>query len=136
MYTHMKVGGFLKSVALCVLLLFGTAPVATLACQWACMPQDDQAHHHAGHHEESAEAAHALPAGVDMAAVRSSESTCDHTADGAPALTSAIVKMFAPATVPAAVIEHGDFARAEVRFASHRTGSPPGAQTRPLALRI
>ena len=136
MYTRKKVGGFLKSVALCVLLLFGTAPVAALACQRACMPQADQAHHHAGHHEDSAEAAQAPPTGVDMASVRSLESTCDHAADVAPALTSAFVKVFAPAIVPAAPIERADFARAEIRFASNRTGSPPGVQTRPLALRI
>ena len=136
MYTCEKVGAFLKPVAICVLLLFGTAPMAALACQWACTPQADHTHHHSGHHEDSAEATPAPSTGVDMVLLRSSESTCDHTAGVAPALTSAIVKMLDPATVPAAVIERPDFARAEVRLASHRTGSPPGAQTRPLALRI
>ena len=136
MYTHEKVSVFLKPVTFCVLLLLGAAPTATLVCHWVCDPRTDQTHRHASHHEHSGTAVQGTHVTIDTAAVRSSESVCDHRAALAPALTSAIIKVFALATMPAAVLHFSDSDHADVFSASYMTASPPGARSRPLSLRI
>jgi hypothetical protein len=136
MYTHEKVSGLLRPIAFCVLLVLGAAPAATLACQWACAPQSGQAHRHDGHHQDSSEAVHASQTTVDTAAVRSSESACDHRAVLAPALTSASVKVFAPLATLTADFEPSNIYHVVVSAGAYVTDSPPGARSRPLSLRI
>ena len=136
MYTHKKVGLLLRPVAFCVLLLLGAAPTATLVCQWVCNPHTGQTHRHASHHEHPGTAVQGTHITIDTASVRSSESACDHRVALAPALTSPIIKVFALATMPAAVLHFSDSDHADVFSASYMTASPPGARSRPLSLRI
>ena len=130
-----KVSAILRPVALCALLILVASPAATLVCQWACASEAPTAGHHTGHHAHSSEAVQASETTVVGPSVLAPEMNCHHPAI-APAVTSATVQMFAPSVGLVSALDAfrvDGYKKLLVRYA---TGSPPGARSAPLSLRV
>ena len=133
MYTDLQVPRYLRSTALCVVLLMGATPAVTLACEWACAPATDQAHEHSHHHGAGSTEAQNTPAGPSLGA---SHTPCDHAGDVMAAVTGGSVKAFAPAIAPAAAQDSAVLTSVTHKTAAAMALSPPGVRPRPLSLRI
>jgi hypothetical protein len=130
-----NVSAILRPVALCALLVLGVTPAAILVCQWACASESAPGGHHTGHHAHSSDVVPASDTTVGGPSVRAPEMNCHHPAL-TPAITSATVEMFAPS-----VGQVADFVAPRVDgyktlLVPDATGSPPGARSAPLSLRI
>jgi hypothetical protein len=133
MYTGGKVNRVLQPVALCVVLVFGSLPAATLACQWACGPDLAVAHHHTGHHGGHVTYPSTLP--TDGFSIASSTPLCDHSDSRIAAVISAVLKMYAPVAVDVEApgsAAHAQSAASTIVYAPHS----PGGRSAPLPLRI
>jgi hypothetical protein len=130
-----KVSAILRPVALCALLILGVTSAATLVCQWACASEAAAGGHHTGHHVHSSEAALASDTTVGAPSVRAPEMTCHHPAI-APAVTSATVQMFAPAVALGSALVAPRVNGYKRLLVPYATGSPPGARSAPLSLRV
>lgn len=135
MYTARKVSRLLHPVALWLSLALGVLPAASLACLLVCAPS--AAHeHHQGTHDHTAVAAESASITTDGPGITAPSQRCDHTATVTSAVTSTGMKLPAPlAAVRVPGIAPPPRQRATVLIAAG-THSPPGAQSRPLSLRI
>ena len=130
-----KVSAILRPVALCALLILVVSPAATLVCQWACASEAPTAGHHTGHHAHASEAVQASETTVGGPSLLAPEMNCHHPVI-APAVTSATVQMFEPGVgrVSTPVAPRADgYKKLSVPYV---TGSPPGARSAPLSLRV
>jgi hypothetical protein len=134
MYTCRQVHQFLRPVAACILLLFGSLPAATFACQWACVADIRQAHHHGTHHTTDASDPSATR--THGPTVASSDVRCDHGGIEVHGVTSTGLKLYAPVAVGVEGIGFAVQAQMAVLRLGSATHSPPGGRSRPLALRI
>ena len=136
MYTPGSVRALMRPLTVCVLLLFGAGPVATLACELACSAPSGHAHHQSNHHEHSSQAAQASHATGETPSVRPSAQACDHAIAVAPAVTSMAVKMLAPVAMQSLTFASPDSARSDIRPFGYAIGGPPGLRSAPTSLRI
>ena len=134
MYTDLQVPRYLRSTALCVVLLIGATPAVTLACEWACAPEAAQGQAHSHHHHGAASSeAQDTSAGPSLGA---SHTPCDHAGDVMAAVTGGSVKALAPAIAPSAAPDSAVLTSATHKSAAAMALSPPGVRPRPLSLRI
>ena len=136
MYTPGRVRALIRPLTVCVLLLFGAGPVATVACELACSTPNGHADHQASHHSHASPGVQPSDSTREVPSLRPPTSTCDHAIAVAPAVTSIAMKVFAPVATPAlkrAAPERGAADVVWVRFAS---GGPPGVRSAPVSLRI
>ena len=136
MYTRKNVKVYLRSIAVCALLLFGAGPAATLACELACSDASGHAHHQSSQHKHSSEAVHSSHTAGETPSITSSSTKCDHAIAVAPAVTSIAVKVFAPVAVQAITLASPDSARVGVTPFGYAIGGPPGVRSGPISLRI
>jgi hypothetical protein len=134
MYTCWQVNQFLRPVAACILLLFGSLPAATLACQWACVPDVRKAHHHGTH--QTTDASDPSATRTDGPSLASSGVRCDHAGIEVAGVTSTGLKLYVPVAVGVEDIGFAVDTQVVVPALRYATHSPPGGRSGPLALRI
>lgn len=135
-YTRESVGTLIRPLAVCVVLLFGAGPVATLACELACSTPNGHADHQASHHDHDSQGVHASDSTGETPSLRPPTSTCDHAIAVAPAVTSIAMKVFAPAAIPALKLAAPERGPADPMPVRHLSGGPPGPRSGPVSLRI
>lgn len=134
MYTGLQVPRYLRSAALCVILLMGATPAVTLACEWACAPAVGQAHQHGEHHHGAgASDATNTSAGPSLG---TADAPCDHAGEAMAAVTVASVKVFAPGVAQTADDGFAVPTSGILTTVAPAAPSPPGIRPRPLSLRI
>ena len=134
MYTERQVKQFLRPVAVWVLLVFGSLPGVTLACQWACVENVGHAHHHTSH--QATEGSDASAVTTDGPSLVSSDMRCDHAAKATAAVTSTGLKLYAPAATELVAVGFAVQGPVVVPAEAHPTNSPPGGRSHPLPLRL
>ena len=136
MYTPGRVRALMRPLTVCLLLLFGAGPAATLACELACSTSSGHADHQASHHSHASQGVHASDSTGEAPTLNLTTSTCDHVIAVAPAVPSIAMKVLAPVAMPALKLAAPECVAADVMPVRYASGSPPGARSAPVSLRI
>ena len=136
MYTPGTVRTLMRPLTVCVVLLFGAGPVAILACELACSSPIGHGDHQSSHHQHASQVVQPPHQKADLPSLTAPASTCDHTIAVAPAVTSIVMRVVAPAAIQAVSLALPDSGRTYVTVLRHASGAPPGARSGPVSLRI